>query len=83
MWNFSDEFRGKAYEFLLYQIGPELQGDLERLVDFDGFGNIDGSVRPLRSVVQFTECRMSGASIVPCIGALESHIVQGLENLDI
>lgn len=63
-------------------VGPELLGDLKVLVDRHRLADIHRAVRGLAGVVQFAERRVTGARVVPAVGAFFGDLVQALDHLD-
>ncbi|MCY1411761.1 hypothetical protein D9M71_271510 [compost metagenome] len=66
-----DEVLRRAEAVLADHVGPELFGNLELGVDVDGFLDIDGAIRRLRGVVQLAETGVTGAGVVPRVGAFD------------
>src|SRR5882762_5354861 len=60
----------------IYQIGPELTGKIELGINLQRLGNVDTAVTFLWRVVKFTECCMSGSSVVPRIRTLLCRAAQ-------
>ncbi|MNH29110.1 hypothetical protein D3C79_893200 [compost metagenome] len=59
---------------------PELTGDLEGLVDFDGLGDVDVAVLVFRGVVQLGQRGVAGTGVVPAVGAFFGHAIQALDH---
>ncbi len=64
-----DEFLRRGDAAALDEIGPELLGDLESLVDLERLLGVDGAVGFLRRVVELAEGGVAGAGVVPGVGA--------------
>jgi hypothetical protein len=69
-----DPFPWVREHALVYLVGPELPGDLEFFVDGNGFGNFD-SAADFGSVVEFAECGVPGAGVIPRGGGFLSGSV--------
>ena len=82
MWAGVDECARIGDRALADEIGPELARQVELGIDFQGFGNVDASVRPLRRVVQLAVGRMACAGIVPGLGAFLGAVLERLEHGD-
>jgi len=59
---------------------PELAGDLEGFVDFDGLGDVDVAVFVFRGVVQLGQRGVAGTGVVPAVGAFFGDAVQALDH---
>jgi hypothetical protein len=78
-----DEGRRCIEDAVLDERRPELAALLELLVDRDRLGGIDRAVLAFRRVVQLAQGGVPRAGVVPRVRALESHIVQTLEDRDL
>nr|GEY50939.1 hypothetical protein [Tanacetum cinerariifolium] len=74
-----DERRRVLQDALANLPGEELTGDLKGFVDFDGFGDVDLAVFVFRRVVQLGKAGVTGAGVVPAVGAF---FCDGVEALD-
>ena len=77
-----DEALGGADHAVRDQVGPELAGQLELLVDEERLGGVHRAVFGGGGVVELTQRRVSGAGVVPGAGALQTRLVQLLEQGD-
>ena len=59
----------------LHRIGPELAGDLELLVDFDGLRDVDRAIGQFRGVVELAQSRVPGTRVVPRTAAFGGSAV--------
>ncbi|MNQ40420.1 hypothetical protein D3C85_540710 [compost metagenome] len=60
--------------------GPELTGDLEGFIDFNGLGDLDVAVLVLRRVVQFGQGGVAGTGVVPAVGAFQGDAIETLDH---
>lgn len=65
------------------EMRPVLARVVELLVDRRGLLQVDVAVGVLRSVVEFAECGVAGARIVPRVRALSGYIVELLVDTDV
>ena len=64
-------------------VGPELLGMIELLEDFDGLGNVYRAIGlAVRGVAQFADAGMTGARVVPAVGAFLGEFFRDLIDLD-
>ncbi|MNV35955.1 hypothetical protein D3C71_1274160 [compost metagenome] len=78
-----DEVAGLAQPAFLHLVRPELARDLERFGDADRALGLDAAIGQFRGVVQFGECRVAGAGVVPAIRAFTGDAVEALVDLDV
>ncbi|MNR42284.1 hypothetical protein D3C85_1607830 [compost metagenome] len=64
-----DELLRVLDQFLLNEVGPELSGYLELLINFNRLAYVDGTVRFLFRVVQLAQGGVPRSRIVPFVGA--------------
>jgi len=74
-----DEGLRRAQVLVGRLVGPELLGNFELLVDFDGFLRLDAAIGRFRRVVQFGKRRVARTRVVHRVRAFRSH---GIETLD-
>ena len=67
--NVADELGRIRQGAVLYEVRPELLGELEGLVDFDRAGDIEAAVSLWLGVVQLAKGRVACAGVVPWVGA--------------
>ncbi|MNC16426.1 hypothetical protein D3C75_642800 [compost metagenome] len=65
---------------LLNLPGPELTGDLERFVDFNGLRDRNLAVLVFRGVVQLGQGGVTGTGVVPAVGAFLGDAVEALDH---
>jgi hypothetical protein len=58
------------------EVRPELAGDVELDVDFEGFVDVDRSVSALRRIVELAIGSVASAGIVPSMRVFERAIEQ-------
>ena len=78
-----DERRGSIQRALFDERRPELTALLELLVDRDRLGGIDRAVGRFGRVVQLAQGGVTGARVVPRVGALQPDVVKPLVDDDL
>ena len=64
-------------------MAEELTGDLELLVDLDRLGDLDPAIGSVhRRIIEFAQCGMPRAGVVPAVRALIRDLIQPLDDLD-
>lgn len=82
VWNGLNELFGLGENAGVGEEGPELLGLLEGFVDVESFGDVDAAVVVLLGVVQLAERGVTGASIVPRVGAFLGDFGEGFDDLN-
>ena len=77
-----DEALGGSDQGVGHEVGPELAGQLELLVDVQCLGGVHRAVFGCGGVVKLTQGGVSGAGVVPGSRALEAGFVEALEQGD-
>lgn len=67
---------------LLRQVGPQLPRQIELDIDLQCFGDVDRAIAAFGRVVELTQRGVTGAGIVPGIGAFQRGAVEHFKNLD-
>ena len=77
-----DEALGGADQGIRDEVGPELAGQLELLVDVQGLAGVHRAVFGCGGVIKLTQGGVSGAGVVPRAGAFQPRFVEPLEQRD-